>query len=374
MDNLTHSLVGLTIAKSGLERLSPYATIVCVASANAADADVASGLFGDRWTLLQHHRGITHSIVGTIVIGFLIPTLALAIERGASAIAKRKSRIHFRGLVLASMLAAATHPILDWTNNYGVRPFLPWSRRWLYGDLVFIADPYIWLILGVPAFLLTSDSKLKTVAWATLAICITAILAVVGRSSNSDIGSLRMALVIWTVGAIGAALLRLSGTQRRFGSKLAMVALLALTGYWGSLSLMHRLAAAQGRSIAEHATAGERLIRVAVMPTAASPRRWQAVAETDRAMYRFMFHVGQANADMARYSKPDDQAEALVTIAEKDRRARTLLDFARFPIASVDSNNCVGQTLVQFADLRYTEPGRERGNFSVTVPVDCPAR
>jgi len=165
MDNLTHSLVGLTLAKAGLERLSPYATIVCVAAANAADADVASGLFGDRWTLLQHHRGITHSIAGTIAIGFLVPALAVAIERGASAIAKTKPRIQFRGLLLASMLAALTHPVLDWTNNYGVRPFLPWSGRWFYGDLVFIADPYIWLILGVPAFFLTSHTKLRIVGW-----------------------------------------------------------------------------------------------------------------------------------------------------------------------------------------------------------------
>ena len=77
---------------------------------------------------------------------------------------------------------------------------------------------------------------------------------------------------------------------------------------------------------------------------------------------------------MTRYAKPKGPAEALVKMGEADRRARTLLDFARFPIAAVDGDTCVGQTLVQFADLRYTEPGRERGNFSVNVSVDCPAR
>src|SRR3954470_1501712 len=127
MDNLTHSLVGLTSAKAGLERLSPHATIVCVVSANIADADFLSLFFGDRWTLLQHHRGITHSIAGTIAIGFLIPIFAFAIERAVGAVRRRKPRIHFGGLLLASMLAAATHPVLDWTNNYGVRPLLPWS-------------------------------------------------------------------------------------------------------------------------------------------------------------------------------------------------------------------------------------------------------
>src|SRR5438552_2354522 len=116
MDNLAHSLVGLTSAKAGLEKLSPYATTICVISANAADADFLSLLFGDRWTLLREHRGVTHSIVGTITIGILVPVLAYAIDRIVASIRKRAPRIRFRGLLLASLVAAATHPLMDWTN------------------------------------------------------------------------------------------------------------------------------------------------------------------------------------------------------------------------------------------------------------------
>src|SRR5437879_11357734 len=173
MDNLAHSLVGLTSAKAGLERLSPYATTVCVISANAADADFVSLLFGGRWTLLQHHRGITHSVVGTIAIGILVPAIAYAIERIVSIIRKRAPRIRFRGLLLASVLAAATHPLMDWTNNYGLRPLLPWDGRWFYGDLVFIVDPYMLLVLGGAAFLLTSNRRWKTIGWSLLAAVIT---------------------------------------------------------------------------------------------------------------------------------------------------------------------------------------------------------
>ena len=169
MDNLTHSLVGLTTAKAGLDRLSPYATVVCLASANAADADFVSLFFGDRWTLLQHHRGITHSIVGTIAIGLFMPMLAFAIERIAALLTNYKTRIRLRGLLIASLIAAATHPVMDWTNNYGVRPLLPWSGRWFYGDLIFIVDPYVWLVLGGAMFLLTSSSKPRAVAWAAVA-------------------------------------------------------------------------------------------------------------------------------------------------------------------------------------------------------------
>ena len=184
MDNIAHSLVGLTSAKAGLDRLSPYATAVCVISANAADADFVS-LFGDRWTLLQYHRGITHSVVGTIAIGILIPALAYAIERIVSSIRQRPPRIRFRGLLLASMVAAATHPVMDWTNNYGVRPLLPWSGRWFYGDLVFIVDPYIWLTLGALAFLMTSNSRRKLFGWTFIGLMTTLVVGAASRQSGS---------------------------------------------------------------------------------------------------------------------------------------------------------------------------------------------
>ena len=49
MDNLTHSLVGLTASKAGLESLSPATSVVCILVANAPDVDLVSGIFGDRW-------------------------------------------------------------------------------------------------------------------------------------------------------------------------------------------------------------------------------------------------------------------------------------------------------------------------------------
>src|SRR5258706_11418385 len=208
MDNLAHSFVGLTSAKSGLGKLSPYATTVCVISANAADADFVSLLFGDRWTLLQEHRGITHSVVGTITIGILVPALAYAIDRILANIRKRAPRIRFRGLLLASLVAAATHPLMDWTNNYGVRPLLPWSGRWLYGDLVFIVDPYIWLVLGALAFLMTSNSKRKIVGWSFVGLIATLVVGAASRQSGPEAGAVRIAFVVWSIGLLSVIGLR----------------------------------------------------------------------------------------------------------------------------------------------------------------------
>ncbi|HSB26313.1 MAG TPA: hypothetical protein VLE19_00595, partial [Pyrinomonadaceae bacterium] len=57
-----------------------------------------------------------------------------------------------------------------------------------------------------------------------------------------------------------------------------------------------------------------------------------------------------------------------------DRRTQVFLGFARFPVAKLADPNCTSQTLVQLADLRYTEPGTSRGSFSLEVPVDCPTQ
>ena len=147
MDNLTHSLVGLAAAKAGLEKLSPGATALCLLAANSPDADIVT-LVGGRWIYLQNHRGITHSIVGTIALALALPFVfhgcALLIAR----LRRRKPATRLRGLLIVSILVTTTHPLLDWTNNYGVRLLLPWNSRWFYGDLVFIMDPVFWLLLG----------------------------------------------------------------------------------------------------------------------------------------------------------------------------------------------------------------------------------
>ena len=382
MDNLTHSLIGLASAKAGLERLSPYATSVCVVSANIADADFVTLFFGDRWTLLQHHRGITHSIAGTIAIGFLIPVVAFAIERLFVKVRKGSPRIRFRGLLLASLIAAATHPLLDWTNNYGVRPLLPWSGRWFYGDLVFIVDPYIWLVLGGIVFLLTSNSKWKTLGWSVLGLGITTFIGLAGWRSGPDGASLRIAFIIWVAALVLLGVLRARGWQKRVGQTAAFLALGQIVVYWVILASFHRTAVVNASTVANliASSSGERTVRVIAMPLAANPFLWQSVAETDLAMYRFKVDASTNSYSpsetpaFVRYEKPSGPGAQLVSVAERDRRTQILLGFSRFPMARVDANNCVGQALVQFADLRYTEPGVSRGNFSVNIPVDCPAQ
>jgi inner membrane protein len=377
MDGLTHSLLGLTAAKSGLERLSPYATAVCMLSANAPDIDVVTRLFGDRWTVLEHHRGITHSIIGTLGLGLLLPSIFWLAERAFAKWRRRPPRIAYRGLVLASLIAAVTHPLLDWTNNYGVRPLLPWSGRWFYGDLVFIIDPYIWLILGSAAFLLTSDRRSKIVAWCVVGLGASFVIFLAPAQRGFAASNIGLVRAVWLIAILLVIIGRVIGLQQRRRRLIAISGLLLVVCYWGVLAGMHRLAYRNAVQQAQQFSSerGEQFVRAAAMPTAANPLHWLCVAESDKAMYRFFVDVGPANTPgtIERYEKPVGPAGQLLSQASTDRRARIFLGFARFPIARVADENCIRETLVQFADLRYTEPGASRGNFSLEVPVDCPA-
>jgi inner membrane protein len=389
MDGLTHSLVGFTSAKAGLERLSPYTAAACILSANAPDIDVVSVFFGGRWTLLQHHRGITHSLVGTLILGALIPSILFAVERVISRWRKLAPKIKYRGLLLTSLIAAATHPLMDWTNNYGIRPLLPWNGKWFYGDLVFIIDPYLWLILGGVCFLLTSNSRAKVVSWVLLAIVVTAVVLLAPRQRAGGSVGLDVARVIWITGVAVFAVGRSLKVQERFGKNLAIAALAFVVVYWGALAWAHAAAFRNAVKQASLTSAqhGEQFMRAAAMPTVANPFSWLCVAETDRAVYRFIVNIGDISSGtvdpadslvvgsrlaIERYEKPLGRSEQLVSLASRDPRAQILLGFARFPIAQVESSNCIDQTLVQFADLRYTEPGASRGSFSLSVPVECP--
>ncbi|MDQ2938286.1 MAG: hypothetical protein M3R67_12390, partial [Acidobacteriota bacterium] len=101
---------------------------------------------------------------------------------------------------------------------------------------------------------------------------------------------------------------------------------------------------------------------------------WVCLMDTNRATYRFnlsLIRKRSGTRDLVRIEKPDESDRA-VEQASRDTRAQIFLGFARFPVIRVVGEDCVTQTLVQFADLRYTEPGRGRGAFSLELPVDCP--
>ena len=375
MDNLTHSLVGLAAAKAGLERLTPRTTVLCVVAANAADLDVVTLVFGDRWTTLKYHRGITHSIIGTVCLAFIIPIVFYLAELAVARLRARPVQVNLTGLIVASIIVSATHPMMDWTNNYGVRLLLPWSSKWFYGDLVFIVDPFLWALFGGASFLLTSKTRLQVIAWSALGLAVT-LIVFLGSAQRSAVSNALPVPVFWIIFLISLVVLFVKRAGNRWGQKIAIASFVILLAYWGGLAWAHSLAIREGTLEAPViAHSGETISRFAAMPTLANPVTWECVFETERATYRFdLSLLTRKPEDVVRYEKPSQEMSSLVQKASEGRRAQILLGFARFPVVQLPDIDCTTQTLVQFADLRYTEPGKSRGTFSLEVPVDCPAQ
>lgn len=379
MDNLTHSLVGLAAAKAGLGRRSPYATFVCVAAANLPDIDIVAVAGGPAF-YLQHHRGITHSIVGMLALAVALPLLFVAGERLWARLRGREARASLKWLLVCSLLLSVSHPLLDWTNSYGVRPLLPWDGRWFYGDLLFIVDPWVWLLLGGACSLLAT-ARWQIVAWVLLALAVTVLFVRVG--TQPDVGMPVGALVLWGVALAALVVLHLKKAGARFGRHAPALALALVVAYCGALSVIQARAKGEAEIVADGLAGreGQRVLRVAATPVLADPLTWRCLAEADRSTFRFDMKLGTTPFEEPRnrvgYAKPSGAETEAVARASEGYAARVFLDFARFPVARVVPGEA-GARVVQFADLRYTEPGsRARvGGFALDVPVGAatPAR
>jgi inner membrane protein len=128
MDNVTHSLIGLMMA-----RVSGRNAAMMAIAANLPDVDIISWA-GGTLTYLEYHRGIMHSLTAAPVIA-LIPMLLFRDRTWQSYL-----------MCLAGVLS---HLALDWTNTYGIRLMLPFSGRWLHRDMTDVVDPWILLVLLV---------------------------------------------------------------------------------------------------------------------------------------------------------------------------------------------------------------------------------
>lgn len=371
MDNLTHSLVGYAAAKAGLERLSPYATPLCVIAANAPDADIITALAGPA-TYLRQHRGVSHSVIGTLVIALILPLAAFGIAAVAARWRDQAQKAKLGGLMLASLVTSASHPLLDWTNNYGIRPLLPWSNTWYFGDLVFIIDPWLWLSLGGVCFLLSNPSKLRIVIWALAAFLLTAALFTLPARAGLDYPL--VSKILWLVGLGGLICGYFAHVRGRWGNGIAVGAFAGVIIYWGALSLLHERALRTVAKAVPMISTGGDSARYAAMPTFANPWRWRAIVDTPQETYRFDVNLSRPGekletSEVTHFIKPVGMDASAVGSAAQNLRARAFLEFSRFPAARVQ-RDCAGAVIVQFADLRYTEPNGRNDNFNVEVIVD----
>jgi len=119
-----------------------------VIGANLPDIDVLS-YFGGPLADLEWRRGWTHGVLALVILPVLLAGVLLLVAK--IRIGSWRSvppAVKPRQLLLLSSVAVLSHPLLDTLNTYGVRWLMPFSGRWFYGDVLFIVDPWLWLILG----------------------------------------------------------------------------------------------------------------------------------------------------------------------------------------------------------------------------------
>jgi inner membrane protein len=157
MEPITHLLTGFCIGRAGFNRKTACATIVATLAAEAADLDIVWGIRGPV-AELQHHRGITHTLIGAPVVAAVVVGVVGGFhlwrkrrtgsaKTANPATSARRPRLNWPWLCLTALVASYSHILLDWTNNYGVRPFFPFNPRWYAGSFVFIAEPVWWALL-----------------------------------------------------------------------------------------------------------------------------------------------------------------------------------------------------------------------------------
>ena len=159
MDILTHTLVGVVLARAVFARGEKGALAMTILASNLPDAD-GYGYFTSGVAYIQQYGGYGHALI-------LAPLLALA----AMLVVKfaMRARITLRGYAVC-LAAVVIHILLDWTGVHGVRMFLPFSAHFYRLDLSDGVDPLILLVLlgalGAPLAiaLFTSHLSSRTVA------------------------------------------------------------------------------------------------------------------------------------------------------------------------------------------------------------------
>ena len=150
MDNLCHTLVGAALGQAGLKRRTPLAMATLLVGANLPDVDAVTYVYADSPTSFAFRRGWTHGVLAMAVLPVVLAGAMVAWDRFVRRRRRpEKAPARFRALLLLSFVSVISHPLLDFLNTYGVRFLYPFSKRWFYGDALFIVDPWVWVALAV---------------------------------------------------------------------------------------------------------------------------------------------------------------------------------------------------------------------------------
>lgn len=299
------------MGRAGLNRKTALATFTLTVAAEAPDIDVFGSLRG-RAFAFAHHRGFTHSFMGVPLVAAAVVVFVYLVWRIRGRRLKNANLPPRWGVLFVyACLAGLSHILLDFTNNYGVRPFWPFSEKWYSWDIVFIVEPVMlgFLILG---------------------LILPSIFGLIDKEIGVRKGAPRGRVAAW----------------------------LALTGVvlmWGVRDYEHRRAvnALEARSYNDVDP-----IQVSAFPKAIDPFHWSGVVETPA-----FFALATVDS-LTPEVDPDDRMEfrykpeeTPVTLAAKNSYiGRVFLDWAQYPLTETEVlEGSRRGYIVHFQDLRFEQ-------------------
>lgn len=319
------------MGRAGLNRKSALATATLTLAAEAPDLDVLGRFRGPAFGF-AHHRGFTHSFLGividaVVVVGFVYLIWVLRGRKVKDAAVPPRWVLLF----FYACLAGLSHILLDFTNNYGVRPFWPFSERWYAWDIVFIFEPIMFTML-------------------LLGLMVPGLFSLIDRE-------------------VGA---RERGPRGRLAASMALIGVVMM---WGVRDYEHRRAVA---ALSARTYEGAEPVRVSAYPSLASPFRWYGVVETPAffvlAPVNSMGPEVDPENDLEIRYKPEETAITLA--AKKSYLGRVYLDWAKYPVTETETLPDGRGYIVNFQDLRFVQlpslfsRGRERRALGAGVELD----
>ena len=363
MDNITHTLFALTLARTRLGSAGRGTMAALVIASNAPDVDAVAAV-GGALNYLEWHRGPTHGPIGIIVLGLATAGLVSLGRNWLDArFARARDDAHnapMRRLALVSIIGVLLHVAMDVSTPYGTRVLSPFAWQWVSTDWMPIVDTYMLPVLAAGLLLGRGPAARRRSAAIVLALI----------TINFGIrAAAHQEAVALAPRAFGPVVLPFCEPNERQGP-ISIWARDRITNPASSVT-------------------DDCLVDVAAIPTFLSPFRWRIVVRFPAAyeiqeidLLDGWFQAPAIDSQshrspLQRYPNPRTPA---VEQASNTRVGQVFLGFSRFPAVRlfVDPG---GTTTIRWTDMRFVDgpPSPDstspRANlFTATVRIDPDGR
>ena len=321
MEPVTHALASLALARATQRRLPRFGTAILVISGVAADLDYLS-YFAGPGAFLRFHRAVLHSLAGSVVLVLVVAALFCWMDRQLRA--KRPALpLPFIAAFTFASLGASWHLLLDFSSGEAAQLFWPLRVRSAAWNLTTNFD--IWILILLASGLLLPE-----------------LFKLIGQE----------------IGERGNA----QGPRRS-----ADITLLLLLVYLGTRGLLHRRAE---EMLLSRDYRGRAPVFAGAFPQQGSPFHWRGVVLTESTIEELNFSLAPgAQFDPDRsgtHFKPE--VSPALEVGERTVTARTFLNYAQFPLASVYPLD--DGSRFELRDLRFALDDMSPANILVQVDID----